>query len=415
MKTYKNFLLENSNSKTIDIKKLISKIVDIYDIEIELKKLVLGKTCIWYEKGNRTLKKAIINEVKALRTINGTINVYFNGSSVYQDFMIGIEEDGINNENEIVGIPSGEVLIITKKQLKNLLDKLLIRYKNNNKFGWMYYFNDIDYYTIMKELNPNYTKPVKKNYFEVDTYKKGDVIVCKGNSGLLDINDRIGKIIDIRYGNGIDFLISFFVNFSNYLMNNNGWWIKYKNIKGIYKGDVEMQEILGEIQRNSAAADLEDHEIDDYYHIKSLFKNEEINIGDLIFLSNKKLCMFELLKDKFSDNELDVGVCLGKVMDKAIIKGFECVRADKFPNWYKNKCVTKKYNSNKNLKIGDVVKLKNSINCLLLDTLRSRSKFIDSNKKIGEKLGIISKIEEKRGFLCAFVNVGWYKLDCLEK
>ena len=245
---------------------------------------------------NPQLKKQQVSDVE----IRDEIHVFFNDVPVELTCNVEIEERSKSKNYiepnyikpmkfEIVGIPSGEVLYLTKEQVQDLISQGIVRYEEwikhrDKEYKNLYFFRDDNYHKIRAAIDPTYKKPVKPNINEKEDYEIGDVVVCKGESDGVILDNRVGKIKD-KFKRpkeaGYDYQISFYVNFSKKLMNGvdnkdlkNFLWVKLNNIKGLYKGDVNTQIELGKMQDYHEEKErLEDHEIDDDYHIKQLFKD----------------------------------------------------------------------------------------------------------------------------------------------
>lgn len=266
--------------KFIYLNDIIIKYRDsIPKIEKELEDLLLGETCIWYTKSN-TLKNMVVSSVE----ITESLQVILNGISVNKDMKVEIVH---RNEDEyIIGIPSGEVIFLEFNKIKELKKHGLVSFDrrsiNNIDYGWINNFEDKDYHKIMKFLNPSYEKPRKNIETRLEYYPE-DIIICQGAAELLDIDDRVGKIIDIvkkPKENEYNYLVEFLFKFNPMLHDGRTadgkcWWIKKRNIKGLYKGDINLLRSLQEKEKLEKIKndDLEEHEIDDIYHISQAFKN----------------------------------------------------------------------------------------------------------------------------------------------
>lgn len=298
VKNYNIYIKESLNEpRIINIRDIIDKNKSIASTEDEIDKLLKGEICIWYTKGHGELKKQVISEVRLTRPIQGEINVYLNGFSVNIDYGIEIEErledEPIKQkEFELVGLPSGEVLYLTKSEMKLLHDFNLIRYEKwmrwrDMEFKDFYFFKDQNYHKIRGMLDHEYIQPRKShpilNVKEKNNYEIGDIIVCKGFSEkAINLTDRVGKIVNMdldKDHKGFKYLVSFLMKFSMHLMKNNTLWINEKNIKGIYTGDIQLQIQLAKMQKEQeggfkSISNLEEHELDDDYHIRQAFKKK---------------------------------------------------------------------------------------------------------------------------------------------
>lgn len=275
---------ENMKPKFIYLNSIIIKYRDsIPKIEKELEDLLLGETCIWYTKSN-TLKNMVINSIE----VTDSLQVILNGISTNKDMKVEIVH---RDEDEyIVGIPSGEVIFLNFNKIKELKKEGLVSFdhviNNDIDYGWTNNFEDRNYYRIQKFLNPSYEKPRKNTETRLEYYPE-DIVICQGSSELLDVDDRIGKIIDLvkkPKENEYTYLIEFMFKFNPMLHNGRSatssgtcWWVKKRNIKGLYKGDMNLLKALQEKEKleKIRTGEVEEHEIDDIYHINQLFKNKK--------------------------------------------------------------------------------------------------------------------------------------------
>jgi len=313
IKKYNTYINEGVKDKPkfFNIKDVFDKFPGSISIaEKELQNLVIGELCVWYVVGSSSLKKQVVSEVE----IRKFHQVYFNGFHVNADYSIEIEQkskednslrttiddeiqsyidklkNGRPKKHEIVGFPTGEVLYVTRDEMQKLLDNGLVRYEKwmkwrDTDYKDIYFFRDQVYHQIRKVLDDTYKKPIKSNVEEKDEYDIGDVVVCTGSSGRLVLEDRIGKIVDkVKKPKEQDYsyLVSFLMKFSFYLLDGNKWWMKENNIKGLYTGDIQTQIQLAKLQDKRQPPPevekfmsdfLEEHEIDDDYHLKQLFKS----------------------------------------------------------------------------------------------------------------------------------------------
>jgi hypothetical protein len=289
IKNYFTYISESRKPKFFNVYKFLSNYVNSVIAEDELRKLVIGETCIFYIKGNFTLKKEKIGDVN----IKGS-RVYFNGYEVDQDFDVEIEESKISKTTgtltskkdwEILGLPSGEIITVNTEQLKKLMKANLVRYESwihwkNLEFKDIYFFQDVKYYKIMQILDPNYSLP-RKNINQKNNYYINDIIVCEGIVDEIHVDNCVGKIIDMYKKEGdkeYRYLISFMFKFSPELIHISDnekycWWVKRDNIKGEYAGDLDNLIHLNRMQEEKGKnVPLEEYEVDDDYHIKQLFK-----------------------------------------------------------------------------------------------------------------------------------------------
>lgn len=299
VKKYLTYINEAKKGKPkfFNLGELLIKNNNITISEKEIEDLVIGEICIWYTKSPfDVLKKQVVSSVE----VRNNRTVFFNDFTVDIDKnveieggskVMEIEDANFVNLHDIVGFPTGEVLYVTREEMQKLLDKGLVRYEKWMKwrerdYRDIYFFKDDDYHKIKTEIDPNYKKSPggvtgKKNvnFEEKDDYEIGDVIVCQGTAGRLNVSERIGKLIDKvkkPKQDQYDYVVSFMMNFSPYLMDNNTWWIKDENIKGLYTGDIKTQLYLAGLQQNNDYDDdeLEEHELDDNYHIRQAFKKK---------------------------------------------------------------------------------------------------------------------------------------------
>ena len=218
------------------------------NVKEELNQIFLNKVCSYHDTGKGTLKIENIKEIE-LRGVD-KFQLYFNKTSVdiYKEIKILGEDDII----EIIGIPSGEVLQLKPEPFRKIMDKKLI-YKTS-KFQ-NYFYIDEDYHLIRKFIDPKYEKSNKTKY------QVGDIILCQGESGSISVDDKVGKIIEISIrGTSTYYFVAFTQRFNLHLLPGNIWWITEDNIKKLYENTDEVDY-------------LEDHEIDDNYHIRGLFNN----------------------------------------------------------------------------------------------------------------------------------------------
>jgi hypothetical protein len=148
----------------------------------------------------------------------------------------------------------------------------------NKDFKFINIFMDTNYYKVQSCIDPNYSKPANSgNIHPQSSYDKDDVIVCQGKDGDLDLDYKIGRILKVMSrSKDTAYLVEFIMRFSNMLHDGTGrsdvigncWWVNPENIKGLYTGNIGAHLIL----KNKQERELEDHEIDDDYHIKKLFK-----------------------------------------------------------------------------------------------------------------------------------------------
>lgn len=393
VKKYAQYITEASKPKFFDVMDIIDKFPGSISIaEKELENLVIGEICIWYTKGNSTLKKQVISEVRVTKTSFGGVNIYFNGFSVDPEFSVEIEQTSSSTSKQkelydVVGFPSGEVLSLPRDQVQMLLDFGWIRYEQSMfwrdvEYKNIFFFSDKNYHKIREMVDPNYKKPVKSNVSKKEEYNIGDVVVTRGFSeGGVNLDSRIGKIKD-KDKKELRYLIQFLMKFSNLLMQGNTLWVSEPNIKGIYTGDLQTQIALANKQRDE---DLEEHEVDDDYHIKQIFKNvpgvksieldkgdgknnlvygygpkptgppkdfedfmknyvNDIKIGDEVVISDKRKALYQFDSKEFVDVWFEKGRILGKVVDIKYIDGEKCVQigvSDIIRPWYKMSCVEK--------------------------------------------------------------------------
>jgi len=295
VKNYLSYIKESAKPKFFDIRLILNSYGSAAMAQKEIEQLVIGEVCVWYtSSGSSIIKKQVVSSVE----VTNTREVLFNGWLVNPIYKVEIEEKQ-SKKYDVVGFPSGEVLSIDQDNLKKMIPLGIVTFARdmrwrNIDYKNIHYFRDIDYYKIMKILNPDYKKPVKSNIKEKDDYEIGDMIVGKGFAGNMAVESRIGKVVDKVDRGKVAYLISFMMKFNPHLMDvpasvgdrikpedrKNCWWLTSENIKGLYTGDIETQIHLSDLQAKKDRVaelqyklDLDEHEIDDDYHIRQLFKN----------------------------------------------------------------------------------------------------------------------------------------------
>lgn len=432
---YYTYIKEHKESLYVDINDIVSKTTFLKEVEDKLDKLVHGKVCIWYTKGNSTLKKQIVTDVKVRRQIGGKLYIYFNDFGVDTTYKVEIEGGKLDTNEEkieIIGNPSGEVLYVDKLMFMKLSSMGHVKYNKSKNF---YYFEDSEYYDIMKIINPSYEKPKKKNIEEKKKYDEGDVIICQGKSGMLNLTDKIGKIIQVRDNSqiiGTNYLVSFILNFSKYLMSGNRWWVKKENIKGIYTGDLELQRTLSDLQQRDR--NMEEHEVDDDYHIRQLFKKEkEFEVGgksvkihknpknrpdvnDWVIIEN--VPGIHLINDRsFEDDKFAVLMSGGK---KTWFK-FDAVLASSKDKKDIENIRKHLENTTSEIKVGDKVFLHNNKNCCIWEMeLKWGMPLVvkDAGLQINHYMGEVTEIKyfDDIKFCKTYSSSSyWYKESCLKK
>jgi hypothetical protein len=266
---------ESAKPKFIDLNDFIDKCAyNIAVVENELQELLIGEEVIFYTMTD-ILKKTVVSSVQVDEK-RGNFHIFFNNFSVNKEFSIEIVKE---EKPHIVGLPTGEVIFVSNAQLKKLKSEGLVNYQvdmywGDNHFKDINYFADTNYHKVRLSLDKNYKK--KTNVEKQSDYKQGDYVVCQGMSQNLNVEGQVAQIEgNVMTKNGRMYLVSFMFRFNDMLHNGDGgtgnkWWVFGGNIKGIYTGDIDLHLGLS----NKMRRELEDHEIDDDYHIKNLFKGE---------------------------------------------------------------------------------------------------------------------------------------------
>jgi len=378
VKKYLTYINESEKPKFFNVSGFLSNYANPVIGEDELRKFVIGETCIFYIVGKSNMIRQKVGDV----SIRGS-RVYFNGYEIDQDYDVEIEENKkikgtfrAIDKWEVIGFPSGEILTLNAEQIKKLMKANLVRYEEwihwrEMEFKDIYFFNDSNYHKIMSVIDPNYKKP-QKNISKKNNYFINDIIVCKGIVGDVHVEDCVGKIIDMFKKieeKEWSYLVSFMFKFSPKLIKLSDkdqycWWIKRENIKGEYAGDIDNLLHLVKMQEEKQGRKeepLEDYEIDDDYHIKQLFKvpgvskiktekedgkiieRDKVHVGDEIVIFNKKEALYNQKCQCFTDVYFNRGHPLGEVVDIIKINGIQAVKTDKMKNaYYKMECVRKK-------------------------------------------------------------------------
>lgn len=350
IKNYSTYIKESTTAVSkFKLKEFIGNHRNLATAEKALQDMVVGQLCQWRTKGIMAIRKEVIERATLATNLYGGMNYYFNGFSVDDNSYVEVYLR--HDEVELVGFPSGEVLFITQGQAQTLIDTKLIKFENwiiwrEIEYKNIFYFKDKDYHEIKSMLDINYKKPVKKNIEKKNDYKVGDVVVCKGKIEFkkheIILQDRVGKItLKMTTGDQKSYRIKFFMNFIEEL--GNEIWVSFNNIAGLYTGDIEAQKALALMQRNQ---DLEEHEVDDDYHLNQLYKNEpkesnSIKIGDDVFLDEQKSALYQIDQEEFVNVWFKPGHILGKVQDIADIQGHACAKTSKTGAWYKISCIKK--------------------------------------------------------------------------
>lgn len=276
---------ESVKPKFIDLNVLLTKHPgNLALAEKAIEDLVVGEACIWYTLSN-TIKNMTVMGVE----LSKSYQVFFNGITVDKSMKVEIVD--VPKENEyIIGFPSGEVIYLKKDQLEKLKKEGLVKFPQkgvfNRQFDYVFGFSDRDYHSIRFLLDPTYKKPVKEIIEHKSQYFKNDIIICKGNSNMINVDNRMGRITDTvkkAKENKWNYLVEFLFHFSDCLHDGksgagNCWWVGDENIKGIYHGDMSIHMALKKEEDKILSKNkLEEHEIDDDYHINQLFKNKEKN------------------------------------------------------------------------------------------------------------------------------------------
>lgn len=352
IKDYSTYMVNETaiSSTKFKLKEFIGNHKNLAAAERALQDMIEGQLCRWCTKGLAHVKKEVIERATLATNLYGGMNYYFNGFSVDDSYEVEVFLK--NNEVELVGFPSGEVLFVTPGQSQTLLDTNLIKFEKwirwkDIDYKNIYFFKDQDYHEIKKMLDINYKKPVKKNIEKQKEYKTGDNVVCKGEiyfqNKHIQLQDRVGRVTSkMKSGNETYYNVKFYVDFIDI---GNEFWMPASNVAGLYTGDIETQKALALLQKHR---DMEEHEIDDDYHLGQLYKKEPkasesqvIKIGDEVVLSEKKLALYQISIEEFVDVWFKPGHILGEVLDIADIKGHPCVKVSKTKAWYKMSCVEK--------------------------------------------------------------------------
>lgn len=327
MKNYIDYIKENIKTRFISIEDLIEDYGKDDAID-KIKKTLIGKKCSWVTKGIKEVKTDVINTIDTMDN-DGILYIYFNGTSVNSQFSVELIDDGNINSNDMIdvtGIPSGEVIYMSQDNIKKLMGKGLLDYKddytyNGLNFKKIFIFDDKDYYLIKKELDPKFVKPSKIKY------EIGDYVLCRNyinqNNNQINLNGRTGRIVKVM--NDKLYLIQFSQNFSPYLLQHKRLYIPIENIsKRLYINLYKEPE-------------LEEHELDDDYHIKQLFNDKKgnIKIGDKVKLKDNKDVLYSNYYNDFVDVWFDINLSLGEVLMIKNIKGFDCAKVSKNNNWYR--------------------------------------------------------------------------------
>jgi len=275
LKNFLTYIKESAKPKFVNVGEIVSRnFSNLALAEKELEDLFLSEICLWYTIGK--LKKMVVGSVE----VNNIGKVYLNGFLVDKHFMVEIEET--NRKYQIIGFPTGEVIEVDKDQLEKLKKSDLVAHHNwmrwrDKDYKNINYFRDTEYHQIRKILDPSYKKPTRPNIKPKDHYTIGDMVVCKGVSYNLNVEDKIGKIKTVSKsvrpsGNETNYLVEFIFNFHKSLHDGSGncgncWWVSRSNIRGEYIGDIGAHLKLKE---------LEEHELDDNYYLRNLFNNLNI-------------------------------------------------------------------------------------------------------------------------------------------
>ena len=143
----------------------------------------------------------------------------------------------------------------------------------------------------------------------------------------------------MKTGDELYYNVKFYVDFSDF--PGSHFWMPSHNIAGLYTGDIETQKALALMQKDQ---DMEEHEIDDDYHLKQLYKKDtkepkEIKIGDDVVLTDSNYALYQSGQEEFVSVWFKPGHVLGKVQDIAVIKGYTCAKTSKAGAWYKISCL----------------------------------------------------------------------------
>lgn len=267
VKKYIGYIKENSNSlDKVDLNEIISKTPYVGVID-EIRPLVQDKVCQWVSLGTMKIYKEKVNEVSVRMNSHNKIDVYFNNKSVNTSFAIDVEA---SVTYDIIGFPSGEIISLNKEKIEILMKLKLIKYLESLKLVSGHYltnfffFNDYRYNEILNALNLN-LEPQTPNIL----YKNGDTVVCSGMIGKKDITEELAVVLAHNISkHGIYYYVVFKNNVLSKNPIENKFWITKDNIAGkIYQND-DNEQLSLDFQ------DLEEHEIDDDYHIKQIYKTK---------------------------------------------------------------------------------------------------------------------------------------------
>lgn len=261
VKSYTGYIKENTGSfQKIDVGAMIAKNPYV-GVVSDIKPLVNNKQCQWVSKGTMKIYNEVVNSVSVIMNSKNKIDLYFNSKSVDTNFAVDVE---LSDTYDVIGFPSGEVLALSKQTIEVLMQNGLIKYSEYLKLQSgifltkLFFFNDHDLVNIMKELNS------QPGAF----FKKGDLLVCKGKLNNKDISGELATVISYTYSKeGYLYYVEFKDSSSFRNPYENKYWIFMKNIDGKVIPDNSNQLSLD--------LDLEDHEIDDDYHIRQLYKEKD--------------------------------------------------------------------------------------------------------------------------------------------
>lgn len=333
MENYIENIKESSNPRFIDIVEVFNKYGEIDGVN-RLRDLVLNKKCSWVTKGVKDIKIEVVRLVQSMIIKNAPC-VYFNSISVDLGFSVEILDNFEKKSDiivDVIGFPSGEVMYLNPNEINNLMRSGLLNYKDKYEykgieFKEIFYFDDNKYHEIKKKLNPDYIKPSKNNY------DIGDFVLCKGeialNSKKINVDGEVcrivKKLVDKLY------MVQFNNRFSEFLLDYNRAYISEKNI--VKKLNINIYK----------EPELDEHEIDDDYHIKQLFKNKDkiIKKGDEVKLKNKIGALYSINYKEFIDVWFNIDRELGKVVDLKYIDGIMCAQVSNNNSWYKVDNLTK--------------------------------------------------------------------------
>jgi hypothetical protein len=266
---YNNFVNESTEeySESINLYAMLVRRPYLTIIE-EIKPLVVGNYCRWISLGLGKEYKEIVDNVKVSLNAKNQVCIYFNNKSVDPNHTVEIKNEKIEATYDLIGFPSGEVITLSKEKMEMLIKNGLAKYSELLRLNddivlkKIFFFNDFRYDEIKKILYPITA--------ELERYKRGDILICKGNLTNISIeNEEATVIASGPTGRGIAYYVEFVNPILGKNPSDNRYWLLSDSIIG-KKGDVKPEKQM-ELDFN----DLEDYEIDDSYYIDQLFKKKK--------------------------------------------------------------------------------------------------------------------------------------------